>query len=362
MKRFIQWSVASLILCLSKAAFAGDLLDMLEQGGGLPQIRGSLIALCLAIAFLVMAVSISLSSEGDGLSLSSLMIRFFFVALALLSAKYIQNFLWSYGQHLSDTILPGPSIADLNETLEKRSLALRLQQQDISGKNVIQALGGFFNFIGYILVMTLEHISLTAFFLAYKWFQSMHEVVMTFLAVVAPFMISATIIPGINGFSNWLNFVISVALWPFVASFFLKAHLLSAINYLGNADHSIFSGDASNLFLNMDALQLLAESCLFGFFLLATPFIATALVNGSANAFAVGSSFLLGAGPLTALKVPLSMLSVSGRYGGKGTQAMHSGAVLMKNPLKAPKMIASSLKNEFSASSRWSSFSKGGER
>ncbi|PJA18315.1 MAG: hypothetical protein COX62_08885 [Deltaproteobacteria bacterium CG_4_10_14_0_2_um_filter_43_8] len=299
----------------------------------------------------MMAVRVTLSP--DEFSFSHLIMRFFLVALALLSAKYIQDFLWSYGQHLSDSILPGPSLSELNESLEKRSLALQLQQHDISGKSAIFALGGFFNFVGYVLVMTLEHISLTAFFFAYKWFQAMHEVVMTFLAVVGPFMISASIIPGINGFTNWLKFVVSVSLWPFVASFFLKAHLLSAIHFLGNSDISILSNNAANLFVNMDALQLMAESCLFGFFLLATPFISAALVNGSANAFAAGGSFLLGAGPLAALKLPMSILSTGGRLGGKGGQAIHSGAVLMRNPLKAPKVIASSVKNELSASSRW---------
>ncbi|PJC63900.1 MAG: hypothetical protein CO021_06980, partial [Deltaproteobacteria bacterium CG_4_9_14_0_2_um_filter_42_21] len=198
MKFFFSFFLSVFFLIMSRSAFAANLLDMLEQGGGLPHVRGSLIALCLGIAFLVMAVRVTLSP--DEFSFSHLIMRFFLVALALLSAKYIQDFLWSYGQHLSDSILPGPSLSELNESLEKRSLALQLQQHDISGKSAIFALGGFFNFVGYVLVMTLEHISLTAFFFAYKWFQAMHEVVMTFLAVVGPFMISASIIPGINGF------------------------------------------------------------------------------------------------------------------------------------------------------------------
>jgi hypothetical protein len=351
MKTTIKISVFLVLFCHPMAAFAADMSTALEDNGTMTVVRGSMITLCLAIAFVAVAVKSSL--EGESVNVSHLAMRLLFVVLALMAAGKIQGFVWGMGESIASNFLPGPSLQELHSTLQTKVETMQAEHGTFENINPITNTTNFFNYIAYQIMLFLESGALTIYFLVFKWFQAMHHVVMMFLAAMAPFMITASIIPGVRGFTNWLKLVISVALWPVVAAFFLKSHLISAAEYFGGATQPVFTPDASNFYLNMDALQLFSESCLFGIFLLATPLIASAIVSGSASVFAAGSVFLMGAGPLAMMRRSTRLLRGGGRMTGTGAKILYDGSNLVRHPTQAPRMIGGAIKTSLANSAKF---------
>lgn len=352
MKKSFYMIALLLSVSVPLPAFAADMSSALESNGTMTVVRGSMIALCLAIAFVTVAVKSSL--DGEAVNISHLAMRLIFVVVALMAAGKIQGFIWGMGESVADNFLPGPSLQDLHQTLQQKVDQMQAEHGTFENINPITNTTGFLNFIAYQVLLFLESGALTIYFLVFKWFKAMHHVVMMFLAAIAPFMITATIIPGVKGFTNWLKLVVTVSLWPVVASFFLKSHLISATNYFGGSSQPVFTPDVSNFYLNMDSLQMFSESCLFGIFLLATPLIASAIVSGSASVFAAGSVFLMGAaGPFSMISRSARFLRGGARAAGVGAKVAYEGSTLLRNPVQAPGMIGNAIRTSFSSSAKF---------
>ena len=350
--RLSKFIFTILAICLPAQALAADMSSALENDGTMTVIRGSMIALCLAIAFVTIAVKSSI--EGEAVNVSHLALRLLFVVVALMAAGKIQGFIWGMGEGVANSFLPGPSLQDLHGTLQQKVATMQAEHGNFENINPITNTANFLNYIAYQILLFLESAALTIFFLVFEWFKAMHHVVMMFLAAMAPFMITATIIPGVKGFTNWIRLVTSVALWPVVASFFLKAHLMSAVNYFGSSGQPVFNTDISNFYLNMDALQMFSESCLCGIFLLATPLIASAIVNGSASVFAAGSVFLMSAAsPFAMLGRSTRLVGGATRLAGAGAKVAYEGTSLLRHPIQAPRMISSAIRTSLSSSAKF---------
>jgi|GEM_PF-7000718 len=351
MTKFFSKLFVMCVVLLPLPAYALNMTDAMENDGMMTTIRGSMIALCLAIAFITIAVKASL--EGEAIRINHLVFRLIFVVIALMAAGRIQGFVWGMGESIADHFLPGPSLGEMHQTLEDRVIQMQAENGSFNDINPITNTTGFFNFVAFQVLLFLESAALTLYFFVFGWFKAMHHVVMMFLGAMAPFMICATIIPGVKGFTNWLKLVVSVALWPVVASFFLKSHLVSAISSLGGSEDIVFTSDTSSFYLNIDSLQMFSESCLFGIFLLATPLIASAIVSGSANAFAAGSVFLMGAGPLSMMRKSTRLFRGAGKGAVLGARLAYDGATLAKNPMQAPRMIGNAVKSNLSSSAKF---------
>ena len=349
-------ALCTFLILTATTAYAADGMQYLYADGTITVVRNSMVALCLAIAFVTIAIRANL--QGGEIQVSQVVFRMFIVVLALMAAGRIQGFIWGMGESLANNFLPGPSIEELQQTLQDRVQTLRTQNGNFKEDLSLTDVDGILNRIAYYVLMALESGALTIYFLIFKWFQVMHRVVMTFLAAMAPFMITASIIPGINGFGNWVKLVISVSLWPAIASFFLKSHLMSAATYLGSV------GPDFGSYTSMDALQLLSEALLFAFFMVATPFLSSAIVSGSAGVFSVGSAFLFGgAGPLSVLSRPTLAAHSGGRsIAGTGARAMVGGAAILKQPSQAPRMILQTIKSSFSSSAKYRTTTPQGPR
>ena len=298
------------ILLFAAPALAADAAPSGEISGAMTEVRNSMVVLCFIIAIITMAVKASV--HGESFDNRQMFLRLFFVVIGLMAAGSIQGLLRGTGESLAASYMPGGSIVDVQKQLLDKVKTVKNRQnpsdnptsfEDVDWWNPKKAATGFINVVSYHLQMLVEMVAVTVFFLIFKWFQSMTDVVMNLLAVMGPLMIAASIIPGVKGFSNWIKLVCAVSLWPVIAAFFVKAHLATAGQFIGSGT-GIFTTDSSNLFLNMDGLQMLGECFITAIFLLATPFIAMAIVSGSAGAFSVGSAMLIGALP-SALAVPV---------------------------------------------------------
>lgn len=296
--------VISIVLSLIPTlAFAAGSDMAIADTETISVIRNSMLALCLAIAFVTIAVKSSLT--GDGVDVRNLALRLLFVVLALMAAGRIQGFISGMGESIAGSILPGPDLMEMHESLGEKINQMadkKISMDEVEGDGWVEKA---VNWVGLGLITVIEQAALTIYYLAFKWFKLIKDVVMNLLALLAPFMIVASIIPGIKGFTNWIKLVVGVALWPVIASFFIKSQLLTAMNFYGEAGNI----DLTTYYAGMNALRLLAETLAYGLFLMATPFISSAIVSGSAGAFAVGSAFLMGAGPLTLFKKTKYMLS-----------------------------------------------------
>lgn len=312
-------------------------------------IRNSMIALCLAIAFVTIAVKSSLT--GDGVDVRNLALRLLFVVLALMAAGRIQGFISGMGESIAGNILPGPDLMEMHESLGEKigQMAKKdVDMDDVEGDGWVEKA---VNWIGLGAITLIEQAALTIYYLAFKWFKLVKDVVMDLLAVLAPFMIVASIIPGIKGFTNWLKLVAAVSLWPVIASFFIKSQLMSAMNFYGEAGNV----DLTTYYAGMNAVRLLAETLAYGLFLMATPFIATAIVSGSAGAFAVGSAFLMGAGPLTIFKKTKYMLSGGMKVAGITGKAVHGVGSMMPEGIRAVRSSLGSISGKISSSAKFRS-------
>ncbi len=336
------------VVLFASIAYAADGPDN-DMNGTITTVRNGMIAICLAIAFVTVAIRANL--DGGEIRVSQVVFRMFMVVLALMAAGRIQGFIGGLGQSLADNLLPGSSIEQLQETLQQRVQTMQAQNGNFKEDLSITDVSGILNRVVYYVMMALESGALTIYFLIFKWFQVMHHVVMSFLAAIAPFMITASIIPGINGFGNWVKLVISVSLWPAIASFFLKSHLMSATTYLGTVGQDLSS------YTSMDALQLLSEALLFAFFMLATPFLSSAIVSGSASAFSVGSAFLFGgAGPLSVLSRPgLAAYSEGRNLSGGAVKTKVSEATVLKQSThtRTPQVMTQAVSGSSSASAKY---------
>lgn len=339
------------LLLIASTANAADPITSAASDSTMTAIRGGMICLCLIIAILTIAVKSSL--DGSDIQVSHVVHRLLFVVLALMAAGKIQGFIWGTGESIANHFLPGPGIEDLEQTLQDRVNKMQLDNGNFKDTPSITNVTGILNYIAYHALMLIESGALTLFFLIFKLFKAVQHVVMMFLGAMAPFMISASIIPGVNGFTNWLKLVICVALWPVVAAFFLKAHLMSATALIGGASGPIFGQDAGS-YLNMDALQLLSESLIFAVFILATPFVSMAIVSGSAGAFSAGSSLLLGAFSYEVLtKEITTSKSERGNNGGYEKRFIETGETSAKQPWQSQGMISQANNGGFPASAKF---------
>ena len=332
----MKWLPAILIILIASPAFAAGTTTGGDVSGAMTAVRNSMVVLCFIIAIITMAVKASVN--GEAIDNRQMFLRLFFVVVALMAAGSIQGLLRGTGESLAASYLPGASIVDVQSQLLDKVKTVKNKQggaanptsfDEIDWWNPKKAATGFFNVVSYHMQMLVEMVAVTVFFLIFKWFQAMTDVVMNLLAVMGPLMIAASIIPGIKGFSNWIKLVCAVSLWPVIAAFFVKAHLATAGSFIGSGTQ-IFSTDPSNLFLNMDGLQMLGECVITAIFLVATPFIAMAIVSGSAGAFSVGSAMLIGAMPaalIAPVRETINSMSSRSSTGRTGIAAAVGGAV-----------------------------------
>lgn len=312
-------------------------------------IRNSMIALCLAIAFVTIAVKSSLT--GDGVDVRNLALRLLFVVLALMAAGRIQGFISGTGESIAGSILPGPDLMAMHETLGEKIGQMaekKISMDEVEGDGWVERA---VNWIGLGLITLIEQAALTIYYLAFKWFKLIKDVVMNLLAMLAPFMIVASIIPGIKGFTNWIKLVVGVSLWPVIASFFIKSQLMSAMNFYGEAGNI----DLTTYYAGMNALRLLAETLAYGLFLMATPFISSAIVSGSAGAFAVGSAFLMGAGPLTLFRKTKYMFSGGMKVAEVAGRTVQGVGRLAPEGIRAVRASLGSISGKISSSAKFRS-------
>lgn len=291
-----------------------DTLSSATSSVGMGVAKWGMITTCFLLGILRQLASGAL--DGDfRLGWGQLLARLLFVILFVSSAGAIQGSVWGAGQSIGESLLPGPTLVDMNLALQNRVTKLqeaktaKADEADATTEgSVLDKLNPatlatkMINLVFGTMMQGLEMLALSVFFIAYKFLQSAQNSVMMFLAAMAPIVIPPSIIPGVNTWSSWLKMVISVALWPVVAGFLIKGHLSSAAAWLagpssssGGGFEGLLSGNVSNLFLNMDSLGLLAESIVYAFMLLSAPFLSAALVYGSAGALGAGAS-LMGAG------------------------------------------------------------------
>lgn len=277
--------------------------------------KWGMITTCFSLGILRQLASGAL--DGDmRLKWGQLLARLLFVILFVSSAGSIQGSIWGAGKSIGESLLPGPTLVDMNLALQDRVAKLQEakatkadETASDSGGSALDKLNPanlatkMLNLVFGTMMQGLEMLALSLFFIAYKFLQSAQNSVMMFLAAMVPFVIPPSIIPGVNTWSSWLKMVISVALWPVVAGFLIKGHLSSAAEWLagpssssGGAVEGLLSGNISNLFINMDSLGLLAESVVYAFMLLSAPFLSAALVYGSASALGAGAATLMAGG------------------------------------------------------------------
>jgi len=268
-----------------------------SQGSGTVQlISGSLVFICLLIAILSQLAS-GATGEGFRFNWQHVLVRFFAVIMLMQAAGSIQGYIWSAGKSIGDSLLPGPTIAEIHGSLKERIERLQAERQadsaseDGDGSIIDQGLESLKSWIGDFFVYSVESFCVTLIYLNYQWLRSMQSVFMALLAAMAPLILPASIIPGVNTWSSWLKMVISVALWPVIAGFLIKAHVNTMGDFISGG--SVLAGNANNLFLNMDTIGLLTQAIFFMLIMFSTPAIAGALVYGSAGVFATGAGLLM---------------------------------------------------------------------
>ncbi|HEX5037918.1 MAG TPA: hypothetical protein VFX30_12235 [bacterium] len=323
------------------------ILDTATASDGMGLAKWGMIATCFSLGILRQLASGAL--DGDlRLAWGHLLARLLFVILFVSSAGVIQGSIWGAGQSIGESLLPGPTLVDMNLALHERvksiqeakaaeaeKTASETEESALDKLNPAKLATKMINLVFGTMMQGLEMLALSVFFIAYKFLQSAQNSVMMFLAAMVPFIIPPSVIPGVNTWSSWLKMVISVALWPVVAGFLIKGHLSSAAEWLagpssdtGGAIEGLMSGDVKNLFINMDSLGLLAEALVYAFMLLSAPFLSAALVYGSATALGTGAATVMAAG-LTQVRQGLHGASFAiPAYFGKlasGGQGNHGG-------------------------------------
>lgn len=266
--------------------------------------KWSMMGICFMIGILSQLASLATAGEVR-MNWGQLVARLLAVMLFVQSAGSIQGFIWGSAEGIGNSLMPGPTLSDINTGFMNRVQKMRTDRAQTPASSGEVTMGSvltdpklMFSILADAVMQAFEHISLTIFFLAYKLLQSAQKVVMMFLAGMAPFILPPSIIPGINSWSSWLKMVISVALWPVVAGFMIKGQFMTAADWLsgtssGGAVTGMFSSSSSNFFINMDGLQLLAESIFYALMFLASPFISSALVYGGSNVFSAGAAIVL---------------------------------------------------------------------
>ncbi|QQR81248.1 MAG: conjugal transfer protein TraG N-terminal domain-containing protein [Deltaproteobacteria bacterium] len=268
--------------------------------------KWGMVTICFTLGILRQISSEALDGELR-LQWGHLLMRLLFVILLIQSAGAIQGSIWGAAKSIGDGLLPGPTLWDMNvaiqqkiETMKEERALPQEEETSLSDMSPTKWPAKMMNVVFGTMLQGLEQIALSLFFILYKFLQSAQNCVMMFLAGMVPFVFPPSIIPGVNSWASWLKMVISVALWPVVAGFLIKGQMVAAAGWFaGPAGASsgglegAMSGDVKNLFLNMDSLGMFAEAVVYGFMILSSPFISSALVYGSANALSTGASLIM---------------------------------------------------------------------
>lgn len=301
-------------------------------------IQTGTIALCVAAAFVTIAVKGTLG--GSEVSVGQVLFRLILVVCAIMAADRIQGTIAGLGQSLSSGI-GEYSHERLMDELSGRVHRMQAKDQEETSFNPITNPSGFLGLIKDAFLLAIEQFAVSIYYFAYNWFQAVYDVLMKFLGFMAPMMIAASIIPGVRGFTNWIQLVVTVSLWPTISSYFLQQHFESAITLLGGS------------FGDVNPLQLLAEAIIYGMFLMATPFISAAVVYGSAQAFSMGAGFLLSAGPLAVATRAMGHMKTGARTSGYIARRAFDVATLVRNPRQAPVMIFNAARRSLAASAKF---------
>lgn len=341
-------AAAVLLINFPSSAFAEN-----HTGGNstIAWVQMGTITLCFVAAFVVIAVKGTLS--GGEVSAGHVFLRLILVTCAIMAAGRIQGTIAGIGQSLSSGI-GNYSHAQLMDELTGRVHKMQTKDDAETNFNPITNPLGFLDLIKDEFFLVVEQFAVSVYYFAYNWFQAVYRVLMNFLGFMAPMMIAASIIPGVRGFTNWLQLVVSVSLWPAISSYFLQQHFESTITLLGGG------------FGDVNPLQLLAEAIIYGMFLLATPFISAAIVHGSAQAFSMGAGFLLSAGPLAVATRAMGHMRTGARTSGYITRRAFDVATLARHPRQAPAMVFNAARRSLAASAKFQpvrpSVPKGGNR
>ncbi len=364
MKRLHLLIVAGVLLTSSSVWASSPDLAAATSSAPMAAIKWGLVTTCFCLGILRILASEALDGQLR-LNWMSLIMRLLCVCIFLTCAGSIQGSIWKGAQSLGDNLLPGPTLYDVNSALYERAAAFKevrqaeAQQQreaqqraegvdfDVPfemrqtlsekglllaksiGSSVVNAIGSAPLFEPYTLFMGfLENIALSIFFFLYKFIQQAQECIMLFLAAMAPFLITPSIIPGVNSWSSWVKLVLCVALWPVVAGFMIKGQMMSVASVMagpsgtGGSLSTFISSDAKNLFINMDSLNLLGQAVIYGFMILSSPFIASAVVYGGGHALGMGLSMATS----TATRMAMAPAKiVKGAGGAAGRTAFNGG-------------------------------------
>lgn len=330
-----------------------SLIQEAQSSAVVTAVSTSLILICFLIA-IISQISTGAQEGQIRLNWPQVLMRLFAVIIFIQAAGPIQGYLWNTGKDLGKSILPGPTIADIHGSLKERVDRLRLQQRDASeregryqdskSKSILDTaisagLGVLGNWITNIFVYGIESLAITVMYFGNHWLLSVQAALMSLLAALAPIVFPASIIPGINTWSNWLKLVVSIALWPVISGFLIKAHVFVMSEFIGTG--SIIGANANNLFINMDTLSLLGESIFFLIIMFSTPAIAVALVHGAAGPFATGAGLLLssagivGMSKKAAVTAPRAIIKAGPKViGGTGVAVATAGAFAGSRLLK----------------------------
>ncbi len=305
------------ILCLliiflySKESHALELNEIITGFSGL---SWYMVGICIIIGILTIAIKSTVSGQDE--SVSHLLMRMFFIIVAIVSASFIQHKIMRLGFLMRDQLFPNMNIETVIDQMEVKINNMQLMSVYEADEDPSWAQSVVNAFILNTLQI-MEAAVIYLLFFVFRMFEQLREILTVFLGAIAPFMIMATIIPGVNGFTNWIKLNCNLALWPLVSTFFLKAHIVSIEQYLGDAVD----------FLNQGPLDLFCSSILFIILFLATPIIANILISGSGMAFSMASSMVVGSTSFmvmrNAVNANQTIQSISKRFG----KSAGSGAV-----------------------------------
>lgn len=105
-------------------------------------------------------------------------------------------------------------------------------------------------------------------YVAYLLFGWLATLFLSFLLLIAPIMISVSVVPGIEMFKYWLRYVAELACWHVVMNALIKLQGLAGFGMMHEANLGGY-------------LERIAACALFTASILVTPFLTSALVKGS---------------------------------------------------------------------------------
>ncbi len=269
----------------SNTANALSLNDIVDGHGGIPYF---LIAPCIIISILTVAIKSTVS--GGDQSISRIFMRLFFVIVGILAASFIQNGIIDMGISIQNSLFPDMDATELIQQMSEK--ATEMQKKSISETDDISLVKLFLNVFSVVTIEVFESMVVYIMFFILSTFEQIREMLNLFLQALGPYMIAASIIPGVNGFSNWMKFICNLSLWPIISSFFLQAHVASVSEILG---------DVANPLFKQNTLEMMGSAILFIILFLATPVIANTLISGSAGAFSMAATMLVSSGTRLAM-------------------------------------------------------------